>query len=640
MNLTRWKSPPGSSPGSELLDFAYKPLRGENSIRLVKIKPGTGHTGIAIDLIDSFVPLLGQRTHQEYDALSYTWGEGLQSKSITCNGRRFHVTEALREALRYFRDPIHDVILWIDQISICQKWTLERNKQVKMMGDIFSGARKVLVWLGGHYDDSRKGMQLADQLLRVCRGQGLTTLDRTQLRRYGMPEVGNTKWKALEGVLLRPWFYRTWVVQEVVLNANVELTLGDDVARCSITWDELEDVVSLLEGPAPRDWQLDLTMSAWRLPFSRINRIRKRHQRAMMRRTNGAIAEMEGSTALFEEPESNDNDEYIHGQDDLDLLELLLMSRDLGATDPLDKIYALLGLAEHNINPNYDASPEQLFNEFALHIIGDVTSLVPGSARGAKISAAEAAVRKALVLLSCAGTPNQERHVPSWTPDWTADLTAKPLVFDRGYCAGGDTFEIDWDFETGLQLCGRLVDTVRRAGSVHLRYDPNLEGAALIEEWWQEACGIAQYRSSRFPSRNRAFRAMCRDLKINDQGYYHPDGVDSTERPTPRRRRSLLDETDLSLSTSIENPRQTLTLGPTRGRVLFSTTTGYIGLAPHGTVEGDLIYVVLGANVPFVLRPLTGHDFTLIGEAYVQGIMRGEFMEMQHTDTADDIYIR
>lgn len=57
-------------------------------------------------------------------------------------------------------------------------------------------------------------------------------------------------------------------------------------------------------------------------------------------------------------------------------------------------------------------------------------------------------------------------------------------------------------------------------------------------------------------------------------------------------------------------------------------------------MEGDLIYVVLGASVPYVLRPLSDHDFTLIGEAYVQGIMRGEFLQMEHLGAADDIFIR
>lgn len=511
MNLTRWKSPSGGS--QEILDFHYKPVRGENSIRLTKIKPGTGSTGIAIDLIDSFVPLPCQKTHQEYDALSYTWGDGAQTKSITCNGRKLKVTETLREALKYFRDPDKEVILWIDQICICQKWTLERNKQVKMMGEIFSGARKVLVWLGGHFDESRKGMQLAEQLLRVCRGYGLTSLDRSQLKRYGLPEIDNVKWKALEGVLLRPWFYRTWVVQEVVLNPNVELTLGDDIARCSITWDELEDVVSLLEGPAPRDWQLDLTMSAWRLPFSRINRIRKRHQRAMQRRPKSSDSMMLDDAPISAEPK--DLDEVINDHDDLDLLELLLMSRDLGATDPLDKIYALLGLTEHDMDPDYDYSPEHLFQEFARRIVGEVTNLADGPMKDAKISARRAEVQKALILLSCAGKPNQSRDIPSWTPDWTADLTAKPLVFEQEYCAGGDIIEIDWHHDTGLQMCGRLVDTVRRAGSIHLRYDSEIDGAALIDEWWEEAKHVANYRASRFPSQNGAFRAMCRDLKIN-----------------------------------------------------------------------------------------------------------------------------
>ena len=94
---------------------------------------------------------------------------------------------------------------------------------------------------------------------------------------------------------------------------------------------------------------------------------------------------------------------------------------------------------------------------------------------------------------------------------------------------------------------------------------------------------------------------------------------------------------------SVHDARQTLTLGPTRGRVLAATTTGHISLVPWGTMEGDLIYVVLGASVPFVLRPhAEGLDvaFTLIGEAYVQGIMYGEWLHMDHLAGVEDIYLR
>lgn len=94
---------------------------------------------------------------------------------------------------------------------------------------------------------------------------------------------------------------------------------------------------------------------------------------------------------------------------------------------------------------------------------------------------------------------------------------------------------------------------------------------------------------------------------------------------------------------AVHDARQTLTLGPTRGRVLATTTTGYTTLVPWGTVEGDLIYVVLGASVPFVLRPhpeAPHMAFALIGEAYVQGVMYGEWLHMDHLAAVEDLYLR
>lgn len=44
---------------------------------------------------------------------------------------------------------------------------------------------------------------------------------------------------------------------------------------------------------------------------------------------------------------------------------------------------------------------------------------------------------------------------------------------------------------------------------------------------------------------------------------------------------------------------------PAISAMISTTTTEYIGLAPHGTVEGERIYVVLGASVPYVPRVTT-----------------------------------
>ncbi|RYP30972.1 hypothetical protein DL767_005979 [Monosporascus sp. MG133] len=51
---------------------------------------------------------------------------------------------------------------------------------------------------------------------------------------------------------------------------------------------------------------------------------------------------------------------------------------------------------------------------------------------------------------------------------------------------------------------------------------------------------------------------------------------------------------------------------------------GYIGLGPRDTRVGDLVHVILGCELPTVLRPIPGKGFAVIGESYVHGIMEGE----------------
>jgi hypothetical protein len=52
---------------------------------------------------------------------------------------------------------------------------------------------------------------------------------------------------------------------------------------------------------------------------------------------------------------------------------------------------------------------------------------------------------------------------------------------------------------------------------------------------------------------------------------------------------------------------------------------GYIGLAPTHAKEGDLVAILFSAVQPFVLRR-RGRRYELVGEAYVYGIMDGEFL--------------
>ena len=62
-----------------------------------------------------------------------------------------------------------------------------------------------------------------------------------------------------------------------------------------------------------------------------------------------------------------------------------------------------------------------------------------------------------------------------------------------------------------------------------------------------------------------------------------------------------------------------------RGRTLFVTSTGLIGLGPKDARPNDGVYSLIGGEVPFLLRRTAIlKEFQLIGEAYVHGIMNGE----------------
>jgi len=63
----------------------------------------------------------------------------------------------------------------------------------------------------------------------------------------------------------------------------------------------------------------------------------------------------------------------------------------------------------------------------------------------------------------------------------------------------------------------------------------------------------------------------------------------------------------------------------TEGRNPFLTSSGYLGLGPSGLQPNDLVVVFLGVETPFVLRASGERQYKLLGEAYVHGIMDGEF---------------
>ena len=66
-------------------------------------------------------------------------------------------------------------------------------------------------------------------------------------------------------------------------------------------------------------------------------------------------------------------------------------------------------------------------------------------------------------------------------------------------------------------------------------------------------------------------------------------------------------------------------------RLFFTMSGGRFGLGPWDTKAGDIVFVLLGCNVPVILRP-DGERWVLVGEAFVLGIMDGEMAEVAERD--------
>jgi hypothetical protein len=68
-----------------------------------------------------------------------------------------------------------------------------------------------------------------------------------------------------------------------------------------------------------------------------------------------------------------------------------------------------------------------------------------------------------------------------------------------------------------------------------------------------------------------------------------------------------------------------------RGRKFFTTEDGRVGFGPQSMAVGDVMCIIKCTEVPFVLRqhPTLANTYLVSGEAYVQGLMYGEYQKVQ-----------
>lgn len=95
----------------ELRKYEYEPLLGSREIRLLVLHPGRKNDDVSCDL-----KTVSLDDVNEYEAISYTWGEDSGRHRVRCGNAVIDVTPNLYSALRQFRHKFKNQTLWADAL--------------------------------------------------------------------------------------------------------------------------------------------------------------------------------------------------------------------------------------------------------------------------------------------------------------------------------------------------------------------------------------------------------------------------------------------------------------------------------------------------------------------------------------------
>lgn len=315
-------------------------------------------------------------------------------------------------------------------------------------------------------------------------------------------------------------------------------------------------------------------------------------------------------------------------------LRLLLQEAskaELEATNPLDKIYALLNLATDldnlGIEVYYTVSATRLYAKVARTIYnqGD------------------------LALLAYCG--DIAPGLPSWIPNFSGERGYIPI---REHCEYAQTGTSAFDASLGkdaivapegdnprvLRLHGVMVDTityvdVMRAKVGRDEVTPNIKKHMI--QWLRRACGtFDSVECEAYPTAEVRKEAAWKTL-ILDHFRFGRRPMRADLEAEKGYNALLNDQEDISEPevARLADMYFSQMLDITNGTKPFRTSKGYFRLGRWNVVEGDDIVVFLGCEVPLVLRKEQS-GYKLIGKASVHGIMYGKFFtHAQHLTSLD-----
>ncbi|KAJ4344205.1 hypothetical protein N0V95_006245 [Ascochyta clinopodiicola] len=561
----------------------------KRQIRLLHLHPSVnsepGHLPHDIQCTFSLASL---DDNPSFEALSYVWGDASSTGLITLHGHPFSVTSNLHIALTHLRHQDKERVLWVDALCINQDDLRERSSQVSHMRHIYSQATTVLIFLG----EAWEGSDVVIDLIKTLAMHPYLHLDPSM-----QPSVLSHGFNLNDFDLLRwifeffhlPWWGRLWTVQEYILAQETVFICGEK--------------------------QFD---GAWLKPFEHsmlghAGCCNTDKQLSHETPSGSSIAAGLQRASLLDDTGIPDGWDWSH------FIEVLASFQSRASTNPLDKVYGLLGLGNDSLRASlsvdYNRLPKDVYTDVVVATINK---------------------RRDLDALSLVYGPRDPGlGIPSFVPDFAATGAGKDslcrdrhLKMLRNFKASKETETDTFTSRNGeATIRAMLIDTIQdlqpykrttwkevteqgrrftdQINTMQHPYD------STFDAFWQTLCGGVAY----FPH--------LLDMM---------DPVDNTYLPVYEKFQAWVDAGMPVLS---ERDIVGFALAfqmAIAGRLFGITEGGRIGFVPFETRSGDFVAVMPGGKVPYVLRKLNGEDegssqsdrYQFLGDAYIHGVMHGE----------------
>jgi hypothetical protein len=652
-----------------------QPLKSLNHIRLLKVYPpgwpdrlteNVTHEEdpeIQCDVYQVALVDVTTKKRPYFATLSYVWGNINVTREIRCGKERSSITLSLHEALVYIRNRRTPRLLWVDSLCINQNDGEEKGHQVQRMHLIY-GQSHCISWLGielGGADDLTSMLPVLRWFSKIAQ----TLAKHTQGTSYiwdvvddyihnspahGISSLRQVPWARLYQCLDRVIFERLWCVQEILVARSNDIRSSKshiDIAVLARSTDIISKLLSELRKDI-RD--LDHTLEKTEHTWGDIRRVYLLYH---------GIARM-----LITQPLPRLEYKKKVSIRHTTAWSVVIRNCEKECSDPRDHVHGLAALCNSGTSYRitYSKAPlaaRDVFVDFTLRCIRTTKSL----------EAFRNGFRSTAICTPSLLKLNQPHRswmpgLPSWCSDFAGPMPDIRELSDfdhhrafRLKACKGRPARLTLLSRQQIGVIGIEIGTIQACSKVQ-RGKLHTERVSEYSSYqWASVASIRRCISSAavfvpakslwklyldvrstgadwrcsfiWPRVAHMFPSKTRDRMVKSSigaawimshlpEFASEAGLSPNRNLSPRDWRAVAEDTDAWVSRINHGAR------------IFSTgnARAILGTGPEGLCVGDVVCVLFGSDVPFILRPSPEGDYQLIGECYVSGIMRGEALDM------------